>query len=763
MNISYAKRWLESLAKKTDSPGNITTTDIPREPTDAISIPLYVAGAVVQIAGLAAVSFQLGESSFAFFTIGLTILGTFVSYQLRRAGTPTRLLKSGTFLLGLIFLYALRGAGVFGSLVPPEEVGSQEMLLVSALAFTATFASFVLITDDAIIFTCVWAIAMIGLTGTVNINRELPMCFVVFLAAASFLLVHQNALSFGGSGLAADPKRRATIGPFRVSVPRWPLVRTHLMMAAAAWLTALFLGVLVAIPVQMVGRNMSLGTIIQRLKVPPAPVNRFGGAPRLIFDNPTQFNVGLGPVEDDPTERLSVWTDRPQYWRGRTYDIYTGRGWASSFLDRPPTLEAPAESANREGVYTFELTPQFAADEPRKRTERIKNTFHVSAGTYGPIYHAAEPQLLRAPLFRIFVRPDHTISGGRGMNTDYEMESDVSTARPSDLRRSKMVYPTHIADQYLAVGPYDSDALRALADEAVVGFAGNPYDKASAIRRFVASRCIYTRDARAVPRDRDAAEFFLNESREGYCDLYATSMAILCRYAGLPSRVVTGFAPGLPMEDNNEPKPGGRGDNRSRYVLRGSDQHAWTEVYFSGYGWIVFDATVDTGGTTPVAHTPEPEPKEPTMIGRLWQERMPAVLITCGLLALAFVVANEVRSRAGRVRSGAGPTPADRNAEAVYRTYDGAVRRLHNWGVRRVHAATTGEYLAAVRSTLGTTAVEALEPLTRLTEKALYGPSTVTEEDVSEARAARARLDAVLKQTPKTRPKKDEAHASSAR
>jgi hypothetical protein len=289
----------------------------PRE----VSIPLYVAAAIAQIAGFCSVAYQIAQPAFAYFTIILTIIGMFVSYQLRRLGTPARLIKSGTLLLGLVFLYALRGAGVFGAIVPIEAQGSQEMLLVTALAFTATFCSFLLLTDEAVVFTCVWSIAIIGLTGTVNINRELIISFVVFLAAASFMLVHQNALANSSGGKS---------GKSRSVAMTWPLIRTQLNVALVAWISSIVLGFLIAIPVQMVGRNLSLGTIIQRLKVPASATAKQSSFNRLMFDNIGEFRVGLGPVEDDPTERMTVLSPGPRYWRGRVYDQYTGLGWLSS-------------------------------------------------------------------------------------------------------------------------------------------------------------------------------------------------------------------------------------------------------------------------------------------------------------------------------------------------------------------------------------------------------------------------------------------------
>ena len=119
-------------------------------------------------------------------------------------GVSSRALRGGAILLGVVFLLALRGVGLFGALVPPEAHGSQEILLVSALAFTATFCSFLLVTDEAVVFTCVWAIAIIGLTGTVEINRPLIVSFV-FLFDFGDVFAYSSKLAHANNCHSANP------------------------------------------------------------------------------------------------------------------------------------------------------------------------------------------------------------------------------------------------------------------------------------------------------------------------------------------------------------------------------------------------------------------------------------------------------------------------------------------------------------------------------------------------------------------------------
>ena len=70
---------------------------------------------------------------------------------------------------------------------------------------------------------------------------------------------------------------------------------------------------------------------------------------------------------------------------------------------------------------------------------------------------------------------------------------------------------------------------------------------------------------------------FLLRTHAGYCQHFAGAAALLLRMAGVPSRMVTGFATGVRTE---------RG-----FVVRDVDAHAWIEVYFEDLGWVPFDPT----------------------------------------------------------------------------------------------------------------------------------------------------------------------------
>jgi transglutaminase-like putative cysteine protease len=95
----------------------------------------------------------------------------------------------------------------------------------------------------------------------------------------------------------------------------------------------------------------------------------------------------------------------------------------------------------------------------------------------------------------------------------------------------------------------------------------------------------YDLDVPALRGD-DALTDFVLDDRVGYCEYFATAMAVMLRQTGIPARVATGFLPG---------RVTGKADPSARifteYTVSTADAHAWVEVLFPGAGWVTFEPT----------------------------------------------------------------------------------------------------------------------------------------------------------------------------
>lgn len=259
-------------------------------------------------------------------------------------------------------------------------------------------------------------------------------------------------------------------------------------------------------------------------------------------------------------------------WRGVTLSTFDGRTWSN------PRRRVPIRP-RADG--SFALSQAEAAPLPN-RTARSVRPIHyrvlmepVGASVF---FLAATPHLLQGN-YRLIA-----IDGGDGVFdldperpvSRYEASSLIPQPKASDLRAAARVYPREILSNYLSLPGLDT-RIPSLARQ-VTAAADNNYDRAVAIESYLRTRFGYTLQLpRVVPRDPLAN--FLFERRQGHCEYFASSMAVMLRTLGIPSRVVNGFRTG---EFN---------DLTSQYLVRASNAHSWVEAYFPGYGWVSFDPT----------------------------------------------------------------------------------------------------------------------------------------------------------------------------
>jgi transglutaminase-like putative cysteine protease len=126
--------------------------------------------------------------------------------------------------------------------------------------------------------------------------------------------------------------------------------------------------------------------------------------------------------------------------------------------------------------------------------------------------------------------------------------------------------------------PKINSAVRSLTNQLTAG-ANSKYDSALDIQRYLTSnRFRYTVTPPTPPGNVDPLAYFLLQSRAGFCQQYATAMAVMARLVGIPSRVAVGFTAGTRNPDGT-------------WVVTTHDAHAWPELFFPDYGWLPFEPT----------------------------------------------------------------------------------------------------------------------------------------------------------------------------
>jgi transglutaminase-like putative cysteine protease len=234
------------------------------------------------------------------------------------------------------------------------------------------------------------------------------------------------------------------------------------------------------------------------------------------------------------------------YWRAQVLWDFDGRTWSRGEVRLPGS--APAI-------------------RPRSRTLRYEVSMEPTDRRYLPVLDVT----LAAPAGSemgsdLTVRPPAPVTQVIRYEGVAAMSADVGERLQPREERAALSLPAGL-----------NPRTRALAEQWRREAAG---DDAAVVRRalaWIGEEFSYSLDV--PPSGRNAVDDFLFETRVGFCQHFSSAFANLMRGAGIPTRVVIGYAGGY----------------RNRYgdywVVRGMDAHAWNEVWLEGRGWVRVDPT----------------------------------------------------------------------------------------------------------------------------------------------------------------------------
>ena len=301
-----------------------------------------------------------------------------------------------------------------------------------------------------------------------------------------------------------------------------------------------------------------------------------------------------GPVSLGNTPIMDMQAERGYYWRAVVYDKYTGSGWVNtddetlSLNANSSSLPLPQFELRREVTQTIRplqsgMNLLFAASQPVRISLPVKIEL-----SYGPSSVAAS-QGPSSPAANISIMYSRS---RLKRNQVYTVVSSVAWADVESLRSAGTDYPTWVAARYLQLPPTLTDRVPALAEEITKDY-DNSFDEVTALEGYLRTMP-YNELISAPPPGRDGVDYFLFDSREGYCDYYASALAVMARAVGIPARLASGYTRGEYHSESDV------------YRVRASDAHTWVEIYFPRYGWVEFEPTA----SQPLIVRPEPESNE---------------------------------------------------------------------------------------------------------------------------------------------------------
>lgn len=277
-----------------------------------------------------------------------------------------------------------------------------------------------------------------------------------------------------------------------------------------------------------------------------------------------------------------------QYLESNSFDTYNGRGWSVS-----PTVGSSlnANTVSYDGSADLRIVRQnvtvvnppgeqhaYIFGAPQIASADQAATVILNKADGAPI--AWERKLGKLAAGNTYSVVSYVSAADIKTLQSIPMPADAPSFTPDpahpDLPTPVTYYNPQILQMYLQVPNNLNPAIKGLA-ERVTGGATTMYDKVVALETYLRSNYAYDVNISPPPGVEGVSWFLFSSGNRGFCNYFATAMAIMARELGIPARVVTGYTSG-----KFDPK-------QHQWVIHGFDAHMWTQVYFAGYGWINFE------------------------------------------------------------------------------------------------------------------------------------------------------------------------------
>ena len=543
----------------------------------------------------------------------MALLGLFVGLALGQSKFQRR----GVLLLSLAYMVVLLIWQMLGMIDTGREImpfGTRLVMLFSRIAVGAGEFAANRPVKDQLVFVAIfcipyWLGALISgyqLTRYANaLAAVLPGGILMFIIHLNHFTTHDYSWLFGlyifaamiligrqkylldrkswrerhvqiSSESALDISNIIMVSAAILIVAAWtaPSVLTFNAQTKAAWQR---------ISKQIFPQNERLENIFAAAKKDPIPVGDFYRSELALGSLAEQSEEVAFLVYFSPTA-----TKLPRlYWRGRVYNHFEAGRWVT---------------ANASTTQYKPLSGDFAIPDMQNRL-KMSFTFNTYVQGQSIIYSAAQPLSVSNNASIVYQKiPGKKTMDIFAVQASPEFESGDTYSATSlmanptivELRAAGQEYPGWISEDYLQL-PYGfSPNIRDLAQRITEG-QETPYDKAAAITKWLRTEIKYSSKF-ALPKDKkDPLEYFLFESKQGFCNYYASAEVLMLRSVGVPARLAVGFAQGEENEQQNF------------FTVRERDAHAWPEVYFPGYGWIEFEPT----GNQDSLNRPEDRAEDP--------------------------------------------------------------------------------------------------------------------------------------------------------
>ena len=318
--------------------------------------------------------------------------------------------------------------------------------------------------------------------------------------------------------------------------------------------------------------------------------------PRTAFSlsttgwQPLGVNRLGGPVSPQDTPVMQVRTSGRALLRGVIKNHYSGFAWMDTTSGRRYLYINPRFASLRRNLFDLSRPDDdIRALFPGEETITVL----MRADSASTLYLTQRFQAPSGPGIVPYFSPASEVFGTRSLTQGdtYTFTGSRLTADSPQVREAVLAamqeddpYYETMQNAYLQLPDLVEPEVFALARQITDGL-DNAFDRAVALCRYLQSHYPYTLEQSEPPTSRDFVSWFLLSEQKGYCTSFASALAVMARCIGIPARYIEGYAADPDV------------DGVARVTQQ--DAHAWTELYFPGFGWLTFDPTPSEGGGAP--------------------------------------------------------------------------------------------------------------------------------------------------------------------
>lgn len=306
------------------------------------------------------------------------------------------------------------------------------------------------------------------------------------------------------------------------------------------------------------------------------PGSGSGGGREVTLKNPmTDLRRDLVLGEDVPLLQIRTEQSAPTYLRVTNLTNYNGSTWTPGARDLPAVNAASGPIPTPPGL-TPEVERRTASWEVAA-DENLDSAW-LPTSEFVTAIDAGDDWRYDSEILDFHGARDSVTTRG----LDYRIDPLIPIFDQQQLRTAGPA-PGDIRDDYTPLPGGLPGEVTDLAAEVTQG-AGSDYERAIRLQNWFRSEggFEYSTDPDEAPsgNGNDELVAFLDEKegRVGYCEQYASAMAVMARSLNIPSRVVVGFLRGTTVAPDT-------------FEFSSHDLHAWPELYFEGSGWVRFEPT----------------------------------------------------------------------------------------------------------------------------------------------------------------------------